>query len=299
MKIRNISESNDDHLKQVVIISGKGGTGKTTLAAAFTKMTKNVVVADCDVDAADLPLVLKPEIKHSFSYLGTKKAVIDPKHCTECSLCVEYCRFDAIHNYKVDPFACEGCGFCYRICPENAIIMQDIISGYYYVSVFSGGDFVFAALEPGEGNSGKLVSEVKNRSKSIAQRVESKRLFVDGPPGIGCPVNASIAGVDFAIIVTEPTVSGLHDLKRVVQLIKRFHIPAAVVINKYDLNQDMTNWIEKYAIKINLEIAGKIPFDENVDKALLAEKSIIEFEDSPAAREISHIWDKVNQILKS
>jgi MinD superfamily P-loop ATPase len=287
---------NNDNTKQVVIISGKGGTGKTTLTAAFAALAKNPVVADCDVDAADLYILLKPEIKQSFSYAGGKKAVIDPVSCTGCSACEMYCRFDAIHNFQVDPLACEGCGFCYRICPENAVELKEVLSGYYYESTYTGGDFLYASLQPGEGNSGKLIGEVKNRANSIAEHSKKEWYLVDGPPGIGCPVNASLTGADYVIIITEPTVSGLHDLERVVQVVNRFKIPAAVVINKYDLNLNMTKKIEAFASRINMQIAGKIPFDETVDKALIAGRNIIEFEESPAALEIFNIWNEVKQL---
>jgi MinD superfamily P-loop ATPase len=297
MKNENTISSNTNYVKHMTIISGKGGTGKTTLTAAFTRLADKIVVADCDVDAADLHLVLEPEIQQSYSYRGGKKAVIDREKCTECNLCVEHCRFGAINNLQVDPLACEGCGFCNHICPENAVSMNEVISGYYHVSVFPDGDFVDAALQPGEGNSGKLVSEVKDLSKSIAEKNECKWLLIDGPPGIGCPVNASLAGVDYAIIITEPTVSGLHDLERVMQLIIRFRIPSAIVINKYDINPEMTNVIETYASDINLEIAGKIPFDDNVDRALLAGRTIMDVLDSPAAKEIAQIWERVIRMI--
>jgi MinD superfamily P-loop ATPase len=297
MKINMRSPTNSPYLKQLVIISGKGGTGKTTLTAAFTKLADMLSVADCDVDAADLHLVLGPDIMQSYPYQGGKKAVIDLDNCTECFLCVDHCRFDAIQNFSIDPLACEGCGFCYHVCPENAIQMKQVVSGYYRVSKIPEGDFVDAALEPGEGNSGKLVSEVKNRAKQIAEQQDNSWLLIDGPPGIGCPVNASLTGVDFAVIITEPSVSGLHDLKRVIELIKRFRIPSAIVINKYNINQEMSQAIETYASEIRLEIAGKIPFDERVDKALVAGKTIVEIDDSPAAKEIANIWRKVNQIM--
>jgi len=282
-------------LKHVVIVSGKGGTGKTTLAAGFTKLAENVVVADCDVDAADLHLVLQPELTQSYPYQGGKKAVIDLAACTECSLCIDHCRFEAIHYFVVDSLACEGCGFCYHICPENAVRMEEVTSGYYHENVFSGGELVDAVLEPGEGNSGKLVVEVKKRAKIIAEQKMHNWLLIDGPPGIGCPVNASLAGVDAAIVITEPTVSGLHDLERIVQLLQRFRMPAKIVINKYDINPQMTARIHQYALERNMEIAGTIPFDENVDQALLNGKSIVEYPDSPAAKEISKIWQKVFQ----
>ena len=298
MKIENLSGENAVSLTQVVIISGKGGTGKTTLTAAFTKLAHEMIVADCDVDAADLHIVLKPEISNSFQYQGGRKAVIDLEKCTQCGLCEEYCRFNAIFNFRIDTITCEGCGFCYHICPENAIDMRKVISGYYHICNFPGGDFVYAALEPGEGNSGKLVSEVKRQANNIAEDKGKKWFLVDGPPGIGCPVNASLSQTDFIIIITEPTVSGLHDLQRVVELIQRFNIPSAVVVNKYDLNHAMTHSIEEYSTESEIKIAGKIPFDETVERALIVGRNIMEFGDSPAAIEIFNIWENIKRLIK-
>jgi MinD superfamily P-loop ATPase len=299
MNLKKTKDSNYcTSAKQLVIISGKGGTGKTTLAAAFAALAEKTIVADCDVDAANLFILLKPEILHTYAYKGNKKAKIDLSSCTECSLCTEYCRFDAIRNFQVDTIACEGCGFCYRICPENAIEMKDVISGHYYKSIFSGGNLYYAALEPGEGNSGKLVTEVKKQAFGSTNITHYKWYLVDGPPGIGCPVNASIAGADFAVIITEPTVSGLHDLERVAKVVQRFATSTCIVINKYNLNLNMVRQIEAFALRNNMQISGKIPFDETVDRALLEKKNIMEFRNSPAAREISNIWDKVNLLIK-
>jgi MinD superfamily P-loop ATPase len=284
-------------IRQIVLVSGKGGTGKTTLAAALSSLLDKQVVADGDVDAADLHILLSPRVKNNNSYIGGKKAAIDLERCTRCDLCQEYCRFEAIDNYRVDPLACEGCGFCYRICPEQAITFREVISGYYRESTIPSGDFVDAELLPGEGNSGKLVSEVKKRAQAIAAREKIRWLIVDGPPGIGCPVNASLAGVDLALVVTEPTVSGLYDLERLIQLIKRFHLPSGVVINKHNLNPAMCEKIEQYTRKEGLSLFGKIPFDEAVVTALLARKIITEFPDSQATREIILIYEQIKKFF--
>ncbi|HFE63504.1 hypothetical protein B1H10_05160 [candidate division KSB1 bacterium 4484_188] len=284
-------------MKQVVIISGKGGTGKTTLTAAFIALSENKLVADCDVDAADLHILLNPVIHQSHVFIGGKKAKIDPQRCTECGLCETYCRFDAIHNFVVDPIACEGCGFCVRLCPDDAIDFKVAPSGNYYESVFGDSEFFHAKLIPGEGNSGKLVSQVKKQAEKTMRNNNREWYFVDGPPGIGCPVNASLTEADFVVAVTEPTISGLHDLERLIKLIERFKIPTGVVINKHDLNQEMTQRIERYAIKSGLTVLGTIPFDEQVVKSLLQKKIITEFPDSIAAREIKTIWTSIQLLL--
>lgn len=286
------------NFKQIVIVSGKGGTGKTTITAALAVLSQNTVVADCDVDAANLDILLKPTIEKTEPYIGGKKAEIDSVRCTKCSLCEEYCRFDAIHNFSVDPIACEGCGFCVRICPEGAIEFREAISGKYFAGAFNSSPFFSAKLQPGEGNSGKLVSEVKKQADNIMQTASWEWYYGDGPPGIGCPVNASMTGADLVLVVTEPTVSGLHDLERLVQLTKRFQISTAVVINKFDLNSEMTIKIESFALRNGLPLMGKIPFDETVVWSLMKEKNIIDFPDSPAANAILSIWQSVQSFFK-
>jgi MinD superfamily P-loop ATPase len=285
------------NIRQIVLVSGKGGTGKTTLAAALSSLFDKQVVADGDVDAADLHILLKPRVQNNYPYVGGKKAAINLEHCTRCGLCMEFCRFAAIENYRVDPLACEGCGFCFNICPEQAVTFSEVVSGYYRESIIPSGNFVDAELQPGEGNSGKLVSEVKKRAMAITTSEKTEWLIVDGPPGIGCPVNASLAGADLVLVITEPTVSGLHDLERVIQLIKRFRIPSGVVINKHNLNPAMCEKIERYTRNEGLFLFGKIPFDEAVVTALLARKIITEFPDNSAAREIVLIYGQIKNFF--
>lgn len=284
-------------IRQIVLISGKGGTGKTTLAAALSSLSGKQVVADADVDAADLHILLKPRVQNDYPYVGGKKAAINLERCTRCDLCQEFCRFVAIDNYRVDPLSCEGCGFCFHVCPEHAITFSEVVSGYYRESAIASGCLVDAELQPGEGNSGKLVSEVKKSALAIATSENTEWLIVDGPPGIGCPVNASLAGADLALVITEPTVSGLHDLERVVKLIKRFRIPTGVVINKHNLNPDMCEKIEWYSRNEGLSLFGKISFDEAVVSALLARKIITEFPNSQAAREIVRIYGQIRKFF--
>jgi MinD superfamily P-loop ATPase len=284
--------------RHFVILSGKGGTGKTTLAAALSALVGKRVMADADVDAADLHILLKPQLQESYPYRGGKKAFIDSPRCTQCGICQDYCRFAAIQNYRIDPLACEGCGFCVQVCPEKAIDLQEVVSGFYHEGPIAGGQFVDAALQPGEGNSGKLVSQVKKRAAELAESTASEWLMVDGAPGIGCPVNASLTGADLAVIVTEPTISGLHDLERLVELLQRFHISSGLVINKADLNSTICSRIKTFAENNQLPILGVIPFDETVMTALLEEKIITDFPDSPASREIVQIFKNIRSFFE-
>jgi MinD superfamily P-loop ATPase len=283
--------------KQIVIISGKGGTGKTTITAAFTAMADSQVIADCDVDAADLHILLKPELTQTHPYTGGKKAKINANLCSQCGICEEYCRFDAIQNLKIDPLQCEGCGFCVKLCPDSAIEFENVISGFYFKGKAGSNPFLSARLNPGEGNSGKLVTQVKQQAKKALQESWKKWMFVDGPPGIGCPVNATLSGADFILIVTEPTVSGLHDLGRIVKLIQRFNIPAGIIINKFDLNKEINNEIQNFASNEELPILGEIPFDETVVEALLRKEIVSHYPDSPAGKIITEIWLKIQKLL--
>lgn len=281
--------------KQVVILSGKGGTGKTTVTAALTALSRKCIVADCDVDAADLDILLKPIIEQGEIYIGGKKAEINLSQCTKCGLCEKYCRFNAIHNFVVDQINCEGCGLCVLLCSEEAIEFKETISGKYYSGSFNSSPFFSAKLSPGEGNSGKLVSEVKKRAGENIQNTILDWYFVDGPPGIGCPVNASLTGADLVIAVTEPTISGIYDLDRLLQLTERFKIDTALVINKYDINPKLTQRIESFSRLNHIKLLGKIPFDETVTMSLMQEKIITDFPDSQATRAISNIWESIQE----
>ncbi|MFH0735051.1 MAG: ATP-binding protein [bacterium] len=287
----------DKLYKQIVILSGKGGTGKTTLSAAFASLIRKKVIIDCDVDAANLHIILKPQIINSSIFWGGKKAIIDIEKCEECGLCQSVCKFDAISDYTVDQLSCEGCGFCFRICPYNAIKFNTTESGSYFeCRLKDDSKFYYAKLLPGEGNSGKLVSELKKKAlKYIPSDIEW--VIVDGPPGIGCPVNASIAGVDYVVIVTEPTVSGIHDLKRLVLLLNTFNIKAGIVINKFDLNETITNQIFSYAEGEKIPIIGTIPFDKEFMKALINNKNIVEINEN-IRKCINSILDQLELQIK-
>ncbi len=268
----------DKSYKQIVVLSGKGGAGKTTLTAALASLINNKVVIDCDVDAANLHLILEPEIMNSFVFSGTKKASIERSKCEECGLCETVCRFDAINNYTIDQLSCEGCGFCYRICPYEAIKFNSVKSGSYFeCKLPDESKFYYARLSPGEGNSGKLVSEIKRKAlENISPVIEW--VIVDGPPGIGCPVNASIAAADLAVIVTEPTLSGIHDLKRLIALLKTFKMKSCIVVNKYDLNESISIQISNYAEEEKIPVIGTIPFNPEFMKALINGKNIVKLD---------------------
>jgi len=286
-----INDSND---RQLVILSGKGGTGKTTLSAAFSKLAGNHIIADCDVDAADLFILLKPHIKEEIPFSGGKKASINKDACSQCGLCEQVCRFEAIKEYSIDEVLCEGCGFCCRVCPNNAIDFHKTISGNLYDSVTNDDvRFLYGKLFPGEGNSGKLVTELKKKASTPYLQSGKRWFIVDGPPGIGCPVNASLSGADLVVLITEPTLSGLHDLKRIIRLAQSFKIQTVVVINKFDLNEAVSREIEDFIASENIPLAGKISFDEDIVSALQREQSILEYPESKAAKEIIKIWNSL------
>lgn len=283
-------------VKQIVVISGKGGTGKTVITAAFAALAKSKVMADCDVDAADLHLLLKPKILERFEFRSGKTAVIDKKLCNQCGKCIVACRFNAIaQDFVVDPISCEGCGFCSFICPTEAIRMEDNLSGEWFISDTRFGPMVHAKLGIAEENSGKLVTLVRNKAKEIAEKNNLNWVIVDGAPGIGCPVIASISGVDFALVVTEPTLSGLHDAQRVIAVAGHFRTEVKLVINKFDINLNITQKIERYAQEHKIQILGKICFDESIVKAMVDGKTIIEYTDGRAKQEIINIWQKIKE----
>ncbi len=280
-------------MKQIVVISGKGGTGKSIITGSFASLAKNKVMADCDVDAADLYLLLHPAVKETHEFSGGKTAFIDERRCSQCGKCQEVCRFEAIDNYVVDPISCEGCGICFHICPERAIKMVDSLSGKWFVSETKYGPFVHAKLGVAEENSGKLVTLVRQNAKLIAEKEKKDFVIIDGPPGIGCPVIASLAGVDIALIVTEPTLSGIHDLERIVGVAHHFGIKGAVCINKYDLNLIVTQKIEEYCRHNNIELVGKIHFDISVTEALVRGLPIVEYSNNQVTNEIKNLWEKI------
>ena len=291
---------------EVTVVSGKGGTGKTVLVSSLARLFDSKVLADCDVDAPDLHLLLKPRILRAEAFSGGKIALIDQDKCTGCGQCAEYCRFDAIHEFlepggqhhRIDRIGCEGCAVCYYVCPEGAVEMHDNQNGSWYVSDTAFGPLVHACLDPAEENSGKLVSIVRKEARSMADREGLKYIIVDGPPGIGCPVISSITGTELVVIVTEPTVSGFHDCERVASLARHFGVPVAAVINKYDLNLEATARAEAFFEKESIELLGKIPYGLEVSHAIADAKLVVDMEDSPVATELRAVGDALRGLLE-
>jgi MinD superfamily P-loop ATPase len=286
-------------VKQITVISGKGGTGKTSITAAFASIGENAVFADCDVDAADLHLIFKPDIKETKSFHGLKIASIDKEICTECKKCYDNCKFNAIdEDINIINESCEGCGLCEYICPVDAIKMTDRESGFSYISDTRFGPMSHAMLKTAEEASGKLVTVVRNNAKTLAEKKKKDLIIIDGPPGIGCPVISSISGVDLVLIVTEPTLSAIHDLERIIGVAQHFKIPAVVCINKYDINLNNTEKIEQYCKSNNINVVGKLPYDTVVTEAMIHEKNVIEFSKGDFSDMVIKMWNNIGGILK-
>ncbi len=281
-------------VKQITVLSGKGGTGKTSLVASFATLAQKSVLTDCDVDAPDLHLLLKPEIVQRQEFKASKVAMIDEEKCIQCGNCEELCRFNAIEKQLVDPVLCEGCGVCAYVCSVDAVVLKERVSGYAFISKTKYGPMSHARLNPGEENSGKLVTVVRQNAKKVAETEQCELILNDGPPGIGCPVIASLGGVDVGLIVVEPTLSGIHDMERVIGLLDHFKIPSLVCINKFDINEENTDRIIKFCESNGVEVVGKIPFNSIVTEAMVAGKTVVEY--SPAnlvSQGIEVVWKRV------
>jgi len=285
-------------MKQLVIISGKGGTGKTIISASFAVLAKNKVMADSDVDAANLHILLHPEIQEKHQFSGGKTARINPELCSGCGECTKVCRFDAIKEtqegeFIVDPISCEGCSICFHVCPANAVAMTENLSGEWFVSRTKYGPFVHAKLGIAEENSGKLVSEVRKKAKEIAEKNSFDFVIIDGPPGIGCPVIASLSGTDLSLVITEPTLSGIHDMERVIKVAQHFRVKTACCINKYDINLRNSFRLESWCSKNSIPVVGKIPFDEKVTQSMVDGVPLIEYSEDSASKEIKIMWNRI------
>jgi MinD superfamily P-loop ATPase len=285
-------------MNEIVILSGKGGTGKTSLSAAFATIRNNCIVADCDVDGADLHLILQPENYISEKFTTGQKAIIDYNTCTNCKLCVDYCRFEAIssHNGQVviSEILCDGCKLCSRICPSKSIQMVPSDKSLWYIGNYRRGLMVHARLFPGEENSGKLVNVVRENARKTSNETGWDTIIIDGPPGTGCAVISSVTGANTAIIVTEPTRSGFHDMKRILDLTSNFKVRSCVVINKFDLNESISDKIEGWCVENSIPVVGKIAFDEQIVAAMINCQSIIEWRpESEASKEIIRIHKKI------
>ena len=294
-------------MKQLVILSGKGGTGKTSITASFAHLARTesvqAVLADADVDAANLELLLSPHILEEHEFISGKVARIDPKRCEGCGLCEQVCRFDAIEiqedKYQVDPIACDGCAACVHQCPTNAIRMEPQLTGHWFRSESYYGPLFHAALRPAQENSGKLVTMVKQQARLLAMDEKYPLIIVDGPPGIGCPVISAVSGADMALIVTEPTVAGVHDMERALQMTRHFNIPSAVCINKSDIFVEGTAKIKAYCLDQNIDVLGQIPFDSNVTEAMVNGEPVTVYRPvSPASKEINNVWKNLIKLLQ-
>jgi MinD superfamily P-loop ATPase len=279
---------------EVAVISGKGGTGKTTVAAAFASIADGIVLADCDVDAPDMHILFQPTINEESEFSGSKVAVIDKELCTECGLCAEKCRFNAAKPPDIDHIACEGCGVCELVCPEGAARMVDRVSGHLYDSTTRAGPMAHARLMAGEGNSGKLVTEVRKLAATIAGKSGLNKVLIDGSPGVGCPVIATVTGIKLGVIVTEPTLSGIHDMERVVQLLGKFQVRPLVIINKFDLNLENTKKIEDYCKRNGIEVLGRIGFDPVMTKSMVARQTLPEYApEHEITGQLRKMWSRV------
>ncbi|MBS3742144.1 MAG: ATP-binding protein [Candidatus Cloacimonetes bacterium] len=291
-------------MKEIVVISGKGGTGKTSITASFAYLAENdIIVADCDVDAADMHLLLMPDFAHQEDFYSSEIAIIDQDTCTKCGECKKICRFDAISfqedEYKVKPLDCEGCGYCANICPVDAITMEKQNDGDLFISTTKvKSTMVHASLNIGAENSGKLVAKVKSTAKEIAKKDKKEFVLVDGSPGIGCPVVSSLSGADYVVLVAEPTVAGIHDLKRVRQVVKNFNIKSGCIINKADLNKEKTTDIKEFLQEEDILHITDIPYDENFTKSMTEGKTIVEYDDKKLSEIIESSWKKILRLVE-
>ena len=283
-------------MKEIAIISGKGGTGKTTVTAAFAGLC-DAVLADCDVDASNLPLVLTPDIVREEEFRGSSMAVKDPDLCIECGECEKVCRFGAVDSkYNIIPVKCEGCGTCTVVCPQGALTLEERVTGRVFVSTTRFGPMVHATLFMGEEASGKLVARVRDVAVELAEKKEKELILIDGSPGIGCPVIASVVGTAMVVIVTEPTLSGIYDLDRIYQVVAHFNIPSCVLINKYDINIENAQKIESWCTETGVPLVGKILYDTHVTEAMVSQKTLVEYDDN-MAKTVKEVWNRIQDIM--
>lgn len=287
-------------MKEITILSGKGGAGKTSIVAAIASVAKNTVFCDNDVDAADLHLIFNPTIKVQNKFDSGSVAVINPEECNNCGLCEEHCRFDAIHinslnQLEINPFQCEGCRLCERICPENAITTIQNLNNEWYISETRFGPLIHAKMGPGEENSGKLVTKIRETANEIATQIKADFIINDGPPGIGCSAIASVTGTDAVLVIIEPSLSGLHDAKRLVELVNSFKVPVFAAINKYDINHSVTRQVENYLKSKSILLIGKLPYNTEMVESMIQGKTVVEYRpNGEFSDEIKSIWDAIS-----
>jgi MinD superfamily P-loop ATPase len=284
-------------VKELVVLSGKGGTGKTSILGSFAALAEKKVLADCDVDASDLHLLLNPRVREQEELWSGQVARIDEDTCSRCGLCEKLCRFGAIDDFTVDPVSCEGCGLCARACPSSAIRMNEQRAGYFFVSDTAYGPLVHARLGAAQEHTGKLVAQVRKKAKELAEQEKLEYILSDGPPGIGCPVISSISGVSLALVVTEPTLSGMHDLQRVQGVLGHFGVSSVVCINKWDINRENTHEIERSCEDAGLQVIGKIPYDDVVTEAVVHGIPVVEHARGPVSNEIERMWNRLTVLL--
>jgi len=283
--------------RQLTVVSGKGGTGKTTCLGSFAALAQDKVLADCDVDAANLYQLLSPTIVDSGDFMGAQIAVRDEQACKRHGECERACRFDAITVDAVDELACEGCGFCTIVCPEKALHMEQIACGTWYQAKTDYGSLAYARLLPGAESSGRLVTMVRQKAEDIALDESKRLILIDGAPGIGCVATAAIADVDMALVVTEPSLSGIHDMERVADLIRHFGLPMTVIVNKADINVANTQRIRQYCAQRGVEVLAELPYDESVTAAMANGVPLVEYQDGPVAQGIRKAWGRLEQLL--
>ncbi len=292
-------------MKEIVVISGKGGTGKTSVTASLAVLAGNdAVIADCDVDAADMHLLMNPVTEKSENFFSGVIAKIDEDKCTNCGMCADVCRFNAVpvinDQHTINSLNCEGCGYCEKVCPVDAITMPEQNVGDWYISKTKiENTLVHAKLGIGAENSGKLVAKVKNEAKRLAEENNKDYIIVDGSPGIGCPVVSSLSGANFVVLVTEPSLSGLHDLKRVYELVKKFNLKAGCIINKYDINKDVTKDIIQFLNDESIEYIASLPYDEDFTKAMTFGKTIVEYDQGELKNLIISSWEKIKELANT
>ncbi len=295
-------------MQDLVVLSGKGGTGKTTIVGALAALWKNLILVDCDVDASNLHLITRPDIKEEHSFTATRKAVIDPALCTGCDICVDFCRFGAIHRdpglisegdagYRIEQLSCEGCGLCTHICPVAAIEMQTVETGKWYLSETPFGPLVHGRLAPAQGNSGRLVALLRSEASEVAAGGGFALTLVDGPPGISCPTIASVTGAAYALIVTEPSESAFHDLRRVVDLTRHFRVPTGICINKSDINPEISSRIEDFARERGLKALGRLIYERSVTKAQIERQTIVEFAENALTSQVRSLHERLSEEL--
>ena len=285
------------HPKQMTVVSGKGGTGKTTVVGSFAALATDKILADCDVDAANLYQIVGPTMRESGDFFGAQIPIRDEALCVKCGKCEEACRFGAITAEAINELACEGCGFCTIVCPTDALEMKQITCGQWHLADTRFGPLVYARLIPGSESSGRLVTMVRQKAEDVALETQTPLILIDGAPGIGCVATAAIADVDLALIVTEPTLAGIHDMERVAELIRHFNIPMVVINNKYDVNEENSQQIRDYCRQHSLELLAELPYDETVTEAMVKGVPLVEYRDGAVGQGIRKAWTRLAELL--